>query len=538
MQFKWVSYYSKLCNDNLKNWIQGDRNPDPLPQGKLNPPFAFNFLGLLTRLLLFILFTLGTVSSLALASVKIKPNSGGAQGGSNGGGGTYYYYVQYSGSSYNNPDNVNRSNPSPNVAFFDSNNPLYIIDAPSSSSSLPFEFQVTSDKAITVPSGQQTVLSLLAFNQDANQSTPITIATVNGAACDDSKCSARDNSTPAKYRAVRYTPNTTITVGFFATALCSDYNTASGCNNSNFPVNPTPGNRTVLKIAFQVALAPDTFATTAPPGNPVDQMTGPVNLSLGQDTPALACPSLQTLSNSYYPGDGQIFLNTTGFGLNSASGGSNLVVPAAAVYAYGMLDSGKTKSPTILNNITSAGPSGYSIISNLELGSNQPITGLQNSTDSEEYNYFFTFAVRDQAGIYATLTPATSCYLGPVTTAEIQGFLKKGSCFIATAAFRSIDTPPVQMLRAFRDQVLLNYDLGQKFVQLYYSWSPGSAEWLLLHPIFRFPILIFLSPLELVAWIFLNPCYLFIPFGVLIGLGVICLKRYLRRKLSLESNVT
>jgi hypothetical protein len=48
-------------------------------------------------------------------------------------------------------------------------------------------------------------------------------------------------------------------------------------------------------------------------------------------------------------------------------------------------------------------------------------------------------------------------------------------CFIATAAYGSYLSPQVKRLRKFRDQFLLKNRWGQKFVKLYYKYSPAIA---------------------------------------------------------------
>ena len=51
-----------------------------------------------------------------------------------------------------------------------------------------------------------------------------------------------------------------------------------------------------------------------------------------------------------------------------------------------------------------------------------------------------------------------------------------GGCFIATAAYGSYLEPQVKMLRAFRDDVLLQHAWGRAFVDFYYTVSPSLAD--------------------------------------------------------------
>jgi len=55
-------------------------------------------------------------------------------------------------------------------------------------------------------------------------------------------------------------------------------------------------------------------------------------------------------------------------------------------------------------------------------------------------------------------------------------FKTEDSCFIATAAYGSIADEHVQVLRQFRDEVLNSYELGRKFVEIYYNLSPPIAD--------------------------------------------------------------
>jgi hypothetical protein len=51
-------------------------------------------------------------------------------------------------------------------------------------------------------------------------------------------------------------------------------------------------------------------------------------------------------------------------------------------------------------------------------------------------------------------------------------------CFIATAAYGSRLDPHVQILREFRDNVLLDTQWGKKIVDFYYRHSPGMAHYI------------------------------------------------------------
>ncbi len=60
----------------------------------------------------------------------------------------------------------------------------------------------------------------------------------------------------------------------------------------------------------------------------------------------------------------------------------------------------------------------------------------------------------------------------------VVGALEDTRCFISTAAFGSPWASEVIALRKFRDQVLLQSNLGQKFVELYYQLSPPVAKFI------------------------------------------------------------
>ncbi|MDB4966418.1 MAG: hypothetical protein JWN44_2107 [Myxococcales bacterium] len=79
----------------------------------------------------------------------------------------------------------------------------------------------------------------------------------------------------------------------------------------------------------------------------------------------------------------------------------------------------------------------------------------------------------------------------------------QGGCFIATAAFGSYESGWVQVLRDFRDEVLLDHDWGKRFVEWYYEHSPGAASWIAERSWARALTRLALLPAIVVAWLWL-----------------------------------
>ena len=60
-----------------------------------------------------------------------------------------------------------------------------------------------------------------------------------------------------------------------------------------------------------------------------------------------------------------------------------------------------------------------------------------------------------------------------------------GTCFVATAAYRSPQHPDVIYLHNFRDQTLVQYQKGRAFISWYWRVGPKLADYVNRHPSFR-----------------------------------------------------
>jgi hypothetical protein len=105
--------------------------------------------------------------------------------------------------------------------------------------------------------------------------------------------------------------------------------------------------------------------------------------------------------------------------------------------------------------------------------------------------------------------------------------LKKGGCFIATAAYGFYSTPQVQALRMFRDRYLMTSAPGRAFVAWYYRVGPRGARYLNQHPWLKAPVRLLLLPLVLTSMVLVYTS----PLTKLVCLlGIVVTAQLARRK--------
>jgi len=77
-------------------------------------------------------------------------------------------------------------------------------------------------------------------------------------------------------------------------------------------------------------------------------------------------------------------------------------------------------------------------------------------------------------------------------------------CFVATAAYGSPLSGKMDLLRSFRDQILLKSSLGQALVERYYRHAGPWADWIGRHGAMRALARAGLAPVVGLAWILLG----------------------------------
>ena len=70
---------------------------------------------------------------------------------------------------------------------------------------------------------------------------------------------------------------------------------------------------------------------------------------------------------------------------------------------------------------------------------------------------------------------------------------------IATAAYGTPMAEEIQVLREFRDQILMKSEAGRVFIDIYYEYSPPIAEFIKDKPLLRAKVRAILKPAILVS---------------------------------------
>jgi len=156
------------------------------------------------------------------------------------------------------------------------------------------------------------------------------------------------------------------------------------------------------------------------------------------------------------------------------------------------------RNGTVLTMVLNSVPHQVKVPDTVELwlDAGSSVSFSSNATLSESFRRYVFQEWKNSTG--GSIKPPQSV-LKPEKYVAAYKELSAFPCIIATVTFGSEATPEVQLLRGFRDNLVLSTHAGSAFIDAfnlwYYSFSPQVADFIVLHDVVRSPLRAVLYPL-------------------------------------------
>lgn len=362
---------------------------------------------------------------------------------------------------------------------------------------------VSSSKTFQVNNNQHIVVTL-STNSTAGSEIPLYGAGIVSSNTAPPVCGAngtvscQGTRTGASNLSASYQFGTVLRLAFTVPSLCNTPGASAGSLCSGNDYLSFSGKTLTQPIVVTFSVVNDFIATGAVSGGNVDTTT--FTLAVSDIPPTITCPTSGSISDYYFPGDGEIYINPDNYGrtVGSGSGGNSGVALDSLIVLASRVSAGFPLTLISGNSIPNNEIIGYVP----EGGGRQPVTGFLNSVNGSDNVYQVALYSQNEIGL---ISSAPCAIPSPYVAARsVRGVLTESKCFIATAAYQDGRAAPVMLLREFRDRILARSQWGRRFIRTYYRVSPALAEWAWDKPIIRSVALRMLAPLELAAWIWLK----------------------------------
>jgi hypothetical protein len=225
-----------------------------------------------------------------------------------------------------------------------------------------------------------------------------------------------------------------------------------------------------------------------------------------------------------FPGDGEVHLReplSDGNGSATTTGNTTTEIGSQSVVFFYVTgpDPDTSFAASTFTNVGPVTPSATQAVQGIPVNSagqlnTYDITGLTDGT-----GYYFRAAIQDNAGNYGYITCGGGAQCADDVPAADDGFpaahaakpdqivgllSKNGNCFVATVAYGSPMAGQVQILRRFRDQILMKTEFGKRFVHWYYHNGPTWSERIRHHDTIRAVVRQGLYPFIGFSWLALK----------------------------------